>query len=133
MNFSLPPAQLQRIATSPMLRLNVLAALTGAAVACLAWLFLQMIDGVQWLFYRDGGFLEQNYGVWILLVPAAGGLATGLIIKYYAAEARGHGVPVVMEAVAVNRARLGTRIALSKGVAAAICIGTGFSLGASVR
>jgi len=63
-NFSLPPAQLQRIATSPMLRLNVLAALTGAAVACLAWLFLQMIDGVQWLFYRDGGFLEHNYGVW---------------------------------------------------------------------
>ena len=129
MNFSLPPARLQRMATSPMLRLNVLAALTGAAVACLAWLFLQMIDGVQWLFYRDGGFLEHNYGVWIMLVPAAGGLATGLIIKYYAAEARGHGVPVVMEAVAVNRARLGTRIALSKGVAAAICIGTGFSLG----
>ena len=61
--------------------------------------------------------------------PAAGGLATGLIIKYYAAEARGHGVPVVMEAVAVNRARLGTHVALAKGAAAAICIGTGFSLG----
>ncbi|SVB84146.1 uncharacterized protein METZ01_LOCUS237000, partial [marine metagenome] len=38
-----------------MFRLNILAGITGAAVACLAWLFLQLIDGVQWLFYRDGG------------------------------------------------------------------------------
>ena len=129
MNISTPPERLRSVAASPMFRLNVLAGFTGAAVACLAWLFLQLIDGVQWLFYRDGGFLAHDLGIWALLVPVTGGLVAGLIIKYYAHEARGHGVPVVMEAVAVKQARLSTHVALAKGAAAATCIGTGFSLG----
>ena len=129
MNVSTSPDRLRSVTDSPMFRLNILAGITGAAVACLAWLFLQLIDGVQWLFYRDGGFLAHDLGFWALLVPVTGGLVAGLIIKYYAHEARGHGVPVVMEAVAVKQARLSTRVALAKGAAAATCIGTGFSLG----
>ena len=129
MNISTPPERLRSVTASPMFQLNILAGITGAAVACLAWLFLQLIDSVQWLFYRDGGFLAHDLGFWALLVPVTGGLVAGLIIKYYAHEARGHGVPVVMEAVAVKQARLSTHVALAKGAAAATCIGTGFSLG----
>ena len=74
MNLSTPPERLRGVTASPMFRLNILAGLTGAAVACLAWLFLQLIDGVQWLFYRDGGFLAHDLGTWALLVPVTGGL-----------------------------------------------------------
>ncbi|MEE3192270.1 MAG: hypothetical protein VX267_02150, partial [Candidatus Thermoplasmatota archaeon] len=79
MNISTSPDRLRSVTDSPMFRLNILVGITGAAVACLAWLFLQLIDGVQWLFYRDGGFLAHDLGFWALLVPVTGGLVAGLI------------------------------------------------------
>ena len=38
----------------------------------------------------------------LLLVPALGGLIVGPLVYFFAREARGHGVPEVMEAVAVR-------------------------------
>ena len=43
---------------------------------------------------------------WKILAPAAGGLVTGLIIYWFAREAKGHGVPEVMEAVALRGGRI---------------------------
>ncbi len=38
----------------------------------------------------------------IVLIPAAGGLVVGPLVWFFAREARGHGVPEVMEAVALR-------------------------------
>ncbi len=57
------------------------------------------------------------------------GLAVGVIIARFASEAKGHGVPEVMEAVAMRGGRIRARVAAAKVVASALTIGTGGSAG----
>jgi CIC family chloride channel protein len=64
-----------------------------------------------------------------ILLPAIGGLLVGIIIYFFAQEAKGHGVPEVMEAVALKDGRMRTRVVFAKAFASAICIGTGGSVG----
>jgi len=66
---------------------------------------------------------------WKVLTPAAGGLLVGLIITRFAAEAKGHGVPEVMEAVALRGGRIRPRVVLAKLFASGICIASGGSVG----
>jgi CIC family chloride channel protein len=69
-------------------------------------------------------------GRWfVLLVPVIGGLIYGPLIDRFAREARGHGVPEVMLAVAAGGGRIRPRVALVKSLASALCIGTGGSVG----
>jgi CIC family chloride channel protein len=65
----------------------------------------------------------------VLLVPVIGGLAYGPLIDRFAKEARGHGVPEVMLAVAERGGRMGPMVAVVKSLASALCIGTGGSVG----
>lgn len=64
--------------------------------------------------------------VWI---PALGGLVVGPLVYFLAREAKGHGVPEVMEAVAIKGGVIRKRIVLIKSMASAVCIGTGGSVG----
>ncbi len=67
---------------------------------------------------------------WIkVLIPAIGGILVGVIIYFFAQEAKGHGVPEVMESVALKDGRMRTRIVFAKAFASAICIGSGGSVG----
>lgn len=66
---------------------------------------------------------------WIVLTPAMGGLVVGPLVFFLAREARGHGVPEVMEAVAVRSGFIRTRVVVVKSLASAITIGTGGSVG----
>jgi CIC family chloride channel protein len=67
---------------------------------------------------------------WIkVLIPAMGGILVGVIIYFFAKEAKGHGVPEVMESVALKDGRMRTRIVFAKAFASAICIGSGGSVG----
>ncbi|GAA2864084.1 chloride channel protein [Pseudonocardia halophobica] len=69
-------------------------------------------------------------GPWfLLLAPVAGGLVYGPLVHRFAPEARGHGVPEVMVAVARNGGRIPARVAAVKSLASALCIGTGGSVG----
>ena len=53
----------------------------------------------------------------------------GVLIYKYAQEAKGHGVPEVMEAVALRGGRIRPRVAVVKALASSVCIGTGGSVG----
>ncbi|MDO9514967.1 MAG: chloride channel protein [Syntrophales bacterium] len=64
-----------------------------------------------------------------LVPPIVGGLLVGLIVYFLAREAKGHGVPEVMEAVALKGGIIRKRVVLVKSLASAICIGTGGSAG----
>lgn len=66
---------------------------------------------------------------WIVFIPAAGGLIVGLLVFYGAPEAKGHGVPEVMQAVAVAQGRIRARVVAIKALASSICIATGGSVG----
>jgi CIC family chloride channel protein len=64
-----------------------------------------------------------------LIVPILGALVVGPLIYFLAREAKGHGVPEVMEAVALKNGRIRPRVVLVKAFASAITIATGGSVG----
>jgi len=67
---------------------------------------------------------------WIkLLLPALGGAIVGPLIYFFAREAKGHGVPEVMAAVALKRGVIRKRLVLFKALASALTIGSGGSAG----
>jgi CIC family chloride channel protein len=65
----------------------------------------------------------------LVLLPALGGLLVGPLVAFVAREARGHGVPEIILAVAHQGGRIRPRVALVKGLAAALSIGSGGSAG----
>jgi CIC family chloride channel protein len=67
--------------------------------------------------------------VWMLAVPTAGGLAAGLLIHYFAPEARGSGIPQVKIAYVMNYGHIPMRVATGKAIISALSVGTGASLG----
>ena len=64
-----------------------------------------------------------------ILVPAGGSLAVGFIIYFFAREAKGHGVPEVMKAIAQNNGVIRARVAIAKLLASSLYIGAGGSVG----
>ena len=64
-----------------------------------------------------------------MVIPVIGGIIYGPLIYRYAREARGHGVPEVMIAVAENGGRIRPQVSVVKALASAICIGAGGSVG----
>lgn len=69
-------------------------------------------------------------GPWfLLLVPVVAGLVYGPFVYRFAPEARGHGVPEVMYAVAESGGRIKPQVSLVKALASALCIGGGGSVG----
>lgn len=133
MNESKVLNRFKAVLKSPMLQMNLLAALTGTCAAVLTWVFISLSKGIQGIFYGDS-FIQNSLidsgNEWkIIFIPALGGLVAGLIIEYWSKDAKGAGVPLVMEAVAFKQARLSAKKAVAKCFAAAACIGTGMSLG----
>ncbi|WP_207024058.1 chloride channel protein [Phycicoccus sp. DTK01] len=69
-------------------------------------------------------------GRWfVVLTPVVAGLVYGPLVHRFAREARGHGVPEVMFAVARNGGRIKPRVAGVKALASALTIGGGGSVG----
>lgn len=69
-------------------------------------------------------------GPWfVLLAPVVAGLVYGPLVQRFAPEARGHGVPEVMYAVAERGGRIPAQVSLVKALASALCIGSGGSVG----
>ena len=66
---------------------------------------------------------------WRIAVPALGGLIVGPLIYFFAREARGHGVPEVMKAVALRGGVIRGRVVAIKALASSLSIGTGGSVG----
>ena len=65
----------------------------------------------------------------VVPLPALGGLIFGPLIYFFAREAKGHGVPEVMLAVAQKGGRIRPAIVVVKALASALCIGSGGSVG----
>ena len=109
-----------------------LAVAVGVVTALAAVGFHELILLIRNGIYRSLGedFLYGR-GVWMLaLIPAAGGLAVGLLTRIISGEKEGHGVVDVMESVARTRGFVRPRTAVEKILTAAITIGTGGSAGA---
>lgn len=119
--------------------LIALAIVTGAGAGSGAVAFRYLILAVTWLFtgradYSSAGHAASPHlpglGIYfVVLVPVVGGLVYGPLVDRFAREARGHGVPEVMLAVAERGGRIPPQVAVVKSVASALCIGSGGSVG----
>ncbi len=114
-------------------RFVVAAGVVGVLTGLFSIAFAELIHGVQWL--AIGAPELASYVLpWVprwrvLAAPAVGGLLVGLVGRYLSSEVRGHGVPEVMEAVALRGGRMRRRVAFTKSLASALTIGTGGSVG----
>jgi chloride channel protein, CIC family len=75
------------------------------------------------------GVLSEAPAWQLVLVPALGGLLVGLVTTHFVAEAKGHGVPEVMKAVALRGGVIRGRVAIAKTLVSSITIGSGGSAG----
>ncbi|MGH9594004.1 MAG: chloride channel protein, partial [Bryobacteraceae bacterium] len=69
------------------------------------------------------------WGPWVILVPVAGALGVVFLVKNFAPEAKGHGVPEVMDAVYHRRGSIRPVVSVVKAIASALSIGSGGSIG----
>ena len=72
---------------------------------------------------------SSPWGVFVVLVPVIGGLLVTFLITKFAPEARGHGVPEVMDAIYYKDGVIRPVVAVIKSLASAISIGTGGAIG----
>ena len=69
------------------------------------------------------------WGSFVVLVPVVGAAGVTLLVTLFAPEAKGHGVPEVMDAVYYGKGIIRPVVAVIKALASALCIGTGGSVG----
>jgi CIC family chloride channel protein len=93
--------------------------------------FRRLIDFVNWVAVQVlGGALKAHVGPAYVIVPLIlGGAFVAWIVARLAPEAKGHGVPEVMAAVALHGGVMRPRVILVKSLASAISIGVGGSCG----
>ena len=65
----------------------------------------------------------------VILVPVVGAIGVTFIVTNFAPEAKGHGVPEVMDAIYYNRGIIRPIVAVAKSLASALSIGSGAAVG----
>jgi CIC family chloride channel protein len=119
--------------------LFLLALLVGAGSGLGAVVFRYLIYFFTWaatghVEFGQQGHVGSTHLPWLglgffVVIPVIGGLIYGPLIYNWAREARGHGVPEMVIAVADHGGRIRPQVSVVKALASALCIGTGGSVG----
>jgi hypothetical protein len=116
--------------------LTLIAGLIGFASGFIAYILYHLIGLLTNLFFYqkfDLSFASSQYnqlGVYVVVVPAIGGLIAGLMIKYGSSKIIGHGIPEAMESVLLGKSKIEPRVGILKALSAAFTIGSGQPFGA---
>lgn len=105
--------------------IGLMAILVGAVGGAGAVVFRDMIRVFYALFHSWNG-KDQLLAVF---TPAAGLLLVGLVTQFFAREVKGHGVPQILESLALRGGKIRPRVAFFGILAPAITIGAGGSVG----
>ncbi len=121
-----------------LVRLSLLAVVVGLIAGFGAVLFralIGLIHNVAFLGSFSTGYDASVFtppGPWgslIIIVPILGGLLVTFLVTNFAPEARGHGVPEVMDAIYYKEGVIRPVVAVVKSLASALSIGTGAAVG----
>ncbi|MCK5540755.1 MAG: chloride channel protein, partial [Deltaproteobacteria bacterium] len=91
--------------------IGVLGGLGAVGIQYLIKFFSQLLWGTGDL---DLEYLKQVPFYLKIVIPTGGAFLVGLIVYFFAPEAKGHGVPEVMEAIALRDGRIRPRVAVAK-------------------
>jgi len=133
----MPTRTIRNLLLSPKISQHVVNSLLAIFIGAIGGLgaiaFRFLIKFFQNIFYQNpNDFLTFCHTVPFylkILIPALGGAVVGPIIYFFAKEAKGHGVPEVMEALVLKGGRIRARLTFLKMLVSAICIGSGSSVG----
>ncbi|OZI18649.1 chloride channel protein [Bordetella genomosp. 9] len=123
-------------ASARLLRIAAIAAVIGILSTLTAYALLRLIGFFTNLFFFqrlsfDARSPADNaLGLWVIVVPAIGGLIIGLIARYGTEKIRGHGIPEAIEAILFGKSRMSPKVAVLKPLSSAIAIGSGGPFGA---
>lgn len=106
-----------------------IGALCGLGAIVFRWLIITIQQLLWNASYITTDVLRGQPAWRLISTPGIGGLVVGVIVYHYASEARGHGVPEVMAAVALRNGIIRGRVAMAKILASAITIASGGSAG----
>ncbi len=112
----------------------VIGIVTGLGAIALRYL-IALIHNLFFLgelsFHYDANVATppSPFGAGIILAPVIGGLIVLFLVRRYAPEAKGHGVPEVMDAIYYKNGRIRPAVVIVKSLASALSIGSGASVG----
>jgi CIC family chloride channel protein len=122
----------------PLTQLSLLALGLGVITGLGAVLFRDLIGLVHNLLFAGQAALHYDaniftapapWGPLVILVPVLGAVLVTFLVTNFAPEAKGHGVPEVMDAIYYRGGVIRPVVALVKSLASAIAIGSGSSVG----
>jgi len=122
----------------PLAQLSFLALGLGIVTGLGAVVFRDLIGLIHNLLFTGHALIRYDanvftapapWGPWVILVPVLGALGVTFLVTNFAPEAKGHGVPEVMDAIYYKGGVIRPVVALVKSLASAIAIGSGSSVG----
>jgi chloride channel protein, CIC family len=121
-----------------LVRLSLLAIVVGVITGFGAVVFRALIGLIHNIAFLGSFSFDYDasvftppspWGAFIIAVPVVGGLIVTFLITKFAPEARGHGVPEVMDAIYYKDGMIRPVVAVIKSLASALSIGTGAAVG----
>ncbi len=121
-----------------LVNLSILALIVGVVTGFGAIGFRDLIGLIhnavflgKWAVRYDANLFTpaSPWGAFVILVPVLGAVAVTFLVNTFAPEARGHGVPEVMDAIYYRGGVIRPIVAVVKSLASAIAIGTGAAVG----
>ena len=111
----------------------IAVAVTISLIAKFLVTLINVVTNIAFYGKFDLGFnspANNHLGVWVVLIPAIGGIIVGFMALYGSKAIRGHGIPEAMEQILVNESKIKPSITFLKPISSAIAIGTGGPFGA---
>ncbi len=121
------------------IKINLYAIILGLVASFTGYIFRNGVEMFDEIFYGN------NYSVYqiivngslptilkfliLILIPAIGGVIVGFGVWKVSMEAKGHGIPNVMEAMYVQEGRIRGRVPIAKFILSILTIGSGNSAG----
>lgn len=121
---------------SRLIKISIYAVLVAVAISFIAKflvLLINLVTNISFYGTFDLSFhspANNHLGIWVIVIPAIGGVLVGLMALYGSKAIRGHGIPEAMEQILVNQSKIKPSITFLKPISSAIAIGTGGPFGA---
>ncbi|MGE4528385.1 MAG: chloride channel protein [Rhodospirillaceae bacterium] len=118
--------------------LSILAVMVGTITGLGAVAFRALIGLIhnvfflgEWAVHYDANLFTPTspWGMGVILVPVAGAIIVTFLVSTFAPEAKGHGVPEVMDAIYYKGGIIRPVVAVVKSLSSAFAIGSGAAVG----